>query len=323
MGSFGSMKWNELGQTGIKIAPIVFGGNVFGWTLDEAGSFNVLDAFVDSGFNCIDTADIYSRWKPGNMGGESETIIGKWLKSKGGRDKLVIATKVGSDMGQNNKGLSKAWIEKAVENSLRRLQTDYIDLYQSHMDDHDVPVFEPLEAYASLIKAGKVRIIGASNFSLARLNEAKTASEKLGLPNYTVLQPEYNLYDRSDYETEYEAFVKQNQISVISYFSLAKGFLTGKYRNLDDTEKSVRGGGVKRYFTDKGHNILAVLDRVAEEQNCSLAAISLAWLLTRPGITAPIASATSISQWLDLAKATAITLNTEQLIALENASAGD
>lgn len=314
------MEMREIGTSGLRISPIMFGGNVFGWTADEATSFKLLDAFVDAGFNAIDTADVYSRWAPGHQGGESEAIIGKWLKSSGKRAKIVLATKVGSDMGLGHVCLKRNYIEKAVEDSLRRLQTDVIDLYQSHRDDETIPQEEVAEAYAALIKAGKVRAIGASNFTAERLKSSVEVAKKLGVPRYESLQPAYNLYDRA-IEADLLPLCREQNIGIISYFGLARGFLTGKYRSEADLTKSVRGGGVKDYLNERGFRILAALDKVAAEANASQAQVALAWLIARPGITAPIASATSVEQLTDILKAASLKLTPAQMDALTTASA--
>jgi aryl-alcohol dehydrogenase-like predicted oxidoreductase len=309
------MKKRRLGHSDLEIAPLAFGGNVFGWTIDEAASFQILDRFVDRGFNFIDTADVYSAWKPGNKGGESETIIGRWLKQSGQRSKVIIATKVGMEMGPDKKGLSKAYIFKAVEDSLTRLQTDYIDLYQSHKDDPTVPQLETLQAYAELIKQGKVRFIGASNFSAARLLEGLRLSRENGLPQYQSLQPLYNLYDRSAYEGELEEACELNGLGVIPYFSLASGFLTGKYRSEADLGKSLRGERYgHKFLNERGFRILKVLDEVAAKYKTTQAQVAIAWLLSRPSITAPIASATNLDQLDQLLAATELPLDP---IALE------
>jgi aryl-alcohol dehydrogenase-like predicted oxidoreductase len=308
--------------SGIEVAPLAFGGNVFGWTIDEKTSFELLDAFTAAGFNLIDTADTYSHWKPGNKGGESETIIGNWLKRRNNRDKLIIATKVGGAVAGGKKDLSKKHILKTVEDSLQRLQTEYIDLYQSHWDDLDTPVEETIEAYAQLVKQGKVRAIGASNLSAERLLQSIEFSEQNGLPRYETLQPEYNLYSRQKFEQEYEAICEEKGLGVINYYSLASGFLTGKYRSLEDVDKSTRGGGVvKNYLNDRGLRILNALDEVAKQYNTNPASVSIAWLVARPGITAPIASATSIQQLTDLIKATQLKLDADAIGLLNSASA--
>jgi aryl-alcohol dehydrogenase-like predicted oxidoreductase len=315
------MEKRTIGSSELSVAPLAFGGNVFGWTANELTSFQLLDAFVDAGFNLIDTADVYSRWVPGNQGGESETIIGNWLKRSGKRDQVIIATKLGGELAPDKKGLSKEYIKRAVDASLQRLQTDYIDLYQSHYDDLDTPIEETLDGFNTLIKEGKVRVIGASNFTPERLVESLKISEKLGYPIYQSLQPEYNLYDREKYETLYEPIVQQNGMSVISYFSLASGFLTGKYRSETDLSKSPRGQGVKKYLNGRGFAILKALDEVAEQYNATPAEVSLAWLMARPGITAPIASATSVDQLHDIAKATEVKLDKSAIDKLMTASA--
>jgi aryl-alcohol dehydrogenase-like predicted oxidoreductase len=313
----------KLGNSELEVSPLVFGGNVFGWTVDEPTSFRLLDAFVAAGFNFIDTADVYSKWAPGNKGGESESILGNWLKHSGKRRQVVIATKVGMEMGPGLKGLSKAYILRAVEASLERLQTDYIDLYQSHADDPDTPLIETLEAYAHLVKQGKVRAIGASNYGLERLREALQFSKQFGFPSYQSLQPNYNLYDRAEYETKLEPFCLDNGLGVIPYFSLASGFLTGKYRSEADLAASKRGQFVKKYLDDRGFRILRALDEVAREIHSTPAKISLAWLLARPSITAPIASATSLEQLNDLIAATELELDQASIERLNQASSAD
>lgn len=314
------MKKRKLGNSGLQVAPLALGGNVFGWTIDEPTSFQVLDAFAAAGFNFVDTADVYSAWKPGNKGGESETILGNWIKKSGNRQKVLVATKVGMDMGAGMKGLSKDYILRAAEDSLRRLQTDYIDLYQSHTDDATVPLQDSLEAFDQLVKQGKVRAIGTSNYSAVRLSEALDVSKKHGLPRYESLQPLYNLYERADYELTLEPLCRENGIGVIPYYSLASGFLTGKYRSDADLAKSARGGGVKKYLNARGLAILAALDRVANKYNSTPAKISLAWLLTRPTVTAPIASATNVTQLQELLDATALELDRDTLELLDKAS---
>ena len=316
------MQFRTLGKTGLSIAPLVFGGNVFGWTADEKTSFDLLDAFAGAGFNAIDTADVYSRWAPGNRGGESEAIIGKWLKRSGiARDRVVIITKVGSDMGQGRRDLRKAWIVEAVEASLKRLQTDHIDLYLSHWPDPQTPYEETLEAHASLVKAGKVRAFGASNLDAAQLQAAFEAADKAGLPRYAALQPEYNLYDRSGFEGALADLCRKEDIGVITYYSLASGFLTGKYRTKADTEGRTRGEGVAHYLDERGLRILAALDKVAAETRASPAEIALAWLMAKPAVTAPIASATSLGQLASLMKAATLTLSAGQMAALDAAGA--
>jgi aryl-alcohol dehydrogenase-like predicted oxidoreductase len=314
------MEKRALGRSGLTVAPLALGGNVFGWTADAATSERVLDAFVDAGFDLIDTADMYSAWAPGNQGGESETIIGNWLKRRGGRDRLVIATKVGADLGPGRRGLSPARIREAVEGSLRRLQTDYIDLYQSHYDDAATPQAETLGAYAELIRAGKVRAIGASNFTAARLAEALEASRRHGLPRYESLQPHYNLYDRAGYEAELEPLCRREGLGVIPYYGLASGFLTGKYRSEADLGKSVRGGGMKKYLDERGHRVLAALDAVAAGHRATPAQVALAWLMARPGLTAPIASATGAGQLAEILGAAKLALTPGDISALDRAS---
>ena len=315
------MKKRKLGNSGLEVAPLAFGGNVFGWTVDEPTAFKLIDRFVASGFNLIDTADVYSKWAPGNKGGESETILGNWLKRSGNRKKVVIATKVGSEMAPGSKGLSRTYIVRAVEDSLKRLQTDYIDLYQSHIDDAETPLEETLEAYAQLVKQGKVRAIGASNYSAERLAQALEVSQQHGYPSYQSLQPEYNLYDRASYETKLEPICQKHALGVIPYFSLASGFLTGKYRSEGDVSKSARAKFVKKYLNDRGYRILQALDQVAGRLHSTPAKVSLAWLLARPSITAPIASATSLDQLKDLIEATELELDSPAIELLNQASA--
>lgn len=324
------MQTRTLGNTDLAIVPLVLGGNVFGWTVDEARSFELLDAWTDRGFNCIDTADVYSSWVPGHKGGESETIIGKWLARSGKRDKVVLATKVGMEMptgdaskgdGSKKKGLSKKYILEEVERSLKRLQTGHIDLYQSHRDDETVPLEETLEAYAQLIQQGKVRYIGASNYKGARLAKALEVATEDQLPHYKTLQPEYNLYDRQEYEQDLAPIAQQYGLGVIPYFSLASGFLTGKYQSLEDTKGHKRGSRVEKYFDERGMRILKALKQVSEEAGAEQAAISLAWLLAQPTVTAPIASATSTSQMQSLFAAVDLKLSKAQLQQLTEASA--
>lgn len=314
------MEKRQLGNSDLYVSPIAFGGNVFGWTIDEARSFEILDGFLEAGFNFIDTADVYSRWKPGNTGGESETIIGNWLASRKNRQEVIIATKVGSDLGDGKKGLSKKYITQAVEDSLRRLQTDYIDLYFSHYEDTETPILETLEAYDTLIKAGKVRWIGASNYSAENLLAALETSKQHHLAKYQVFQPEYNLYNRSKFETEYEQLCLEHQLGVTNYFALASGFLTGKYRSEADLHKSQRGGGMKNYLNERGLRILTALDQVAEQYNATPASIALAWLIAQPAVTAPIASVTNLDQLSDFKKAANISLQTEDIALLDEAS---
>ncbi|MDB5805493.1 MAG: yhdN 4 [Betaproteobacteria bacterium] len=304
------------------VAPLAFGGNVFGWTIDEAKSFSLLDAFVDAGFNLVDTADVYSRWVAGNQGGESETIIGKWLKRSGRRGQVVLATKVGMEMGPDRKGLAKTYILRAVEDSLKRLQTDHIDLYQSHKDDESTPLEETAEAYDLLIKQGKVRAIGASNFSAARLKAALDLAQSRGLPVYQSLQPHYNLLERAGYEAELEPLCRERNVGVIGYYSLASGFLTGKYRSDADLAKSPRGAGVKKYLDARGLRVLAALDTVAKQHSSTPTAVALAWLIARPGVTAPIVSATSVAQLQQVLEGARLQLDAASIAALDTASLG-
>lgn len=316
------MKKRRLGNSELEVAPLAFGGNVFGWTVDEPTSFELLDAFVGAGFNLLDTADSYSAWAPGNTGGESETIIGNWL-ARGGRHRedVIIATKVGWEM-RGEKGLAKAYILRSAEESLRRLQTDYIDLYQSHKDDPETPQEETLEAYAELIRQGKVRAIGASNFSAERLRESLRISKESGLPRYESLQPLYNLYDREAFEAELEPVCVEENIGVINYYALASGFLSGKYRSEADLGKSARGGGIgKKYLNERGFRILKALDQISERLGSTPARVALAWLISRPSVTAPIASATSLEQLNDLVEATKLELDEASLRLLDEASA--
>ena len=314
------MQLRPLGRSDLNIAPIAFGGNVFGWSADEKRSFELLDAFVDAGFNLIDTADVYSAWVPGNRGGESETIIGKWLQRSGKRDQVVISTKVAKWV--EHPGLSPMNILQAVDGSLQRLQTDHIDLYQAHEDDASVPMAETLDAFARLIEAGKVRVIGASNFTADRFADALAVSKQNHLPRYESLQPEYNLVSRADYEKEFEPLIRRENIGVISYYGLASGFLSGKYRSAADlTKSSARGGAVKKYLNPHGLQVLTALDAVAAEQGATTAQIALAWLIARPGLTAPIASATSVEQLNELLGAAKLQLTANQIAALDLASA--
>ena len=316
------MNRRALGRSDLQVSPLCFGGNVFGWTVDEATSFSLLDAWVDAGMNFIDTADMYSRWAPGHSGGESETIIGKWLQRSGKRDKVVLATKVGKDMGDGKVGLAPAYIRSAVEASLKRLQTDVIDLYQSHDDDPKTPLAETAGAYAELIKAGKLRAIGASNFTAARLSEALAVSEAHGLPRYECLQPLYNLVERSAYEAELEAVCVANGLGVINFFALASGFLSGKYRSAADQGKSQRGQGATKYLNPHGLGVLAALDAVAARLNSTPTQVALAWQIARPSITAPIASATSLDQLKDLLAAATLRLDADAIRSIDLASAG-
>lgn len=307
------MNMKQLGNSDLVVAPLVFGGNVLGWTVNQEEGFKILDAFVDAGFNMIDTADIYCRWVPGNAGGESETIIGKWLSKSGKRDKFLIATKVGMDMGEGRKGLTRSHIMASVEASLKRLQTDYIDLYFSHADDQSTPFEETLKAYDDLIKAGKVRVIGASNYSAPRLMEALKISQTHNLPRYQALQPHYNLCERALFEDELEKVCLDNNLGVVSYYSLASGFLTGKYRHATDLSKSQRGGGVEKYLNEKGRKLLSVLDDLASKHKSTPAQIALAWLMARSSVTAPIASATNLKQLTDIMKSARLNLDGNDL----------
>jgi len=315
------MERRALGNSGLSMAPLMFGGNVFGWTVDEPMAFRLLDTFVGEGFNAIDTADVYSNWKEGNSGGESEAQIGKWLKRSGKRDQVLIATKVGHTMGKDGMGLSREHIFRAVDASLGRLRTDCIDLYQSHVDDPTIPMEETLNAYSELVKQGKVRVIGASNFTRERLSEAIRISAELGLPRYESLQPLYNLYDRAHYEGELEPFCSERHFGVIPYSSLRSGFLTGKYRSEADLSKSARGQGVKKFLNERGFQILAALDHVSEQLDSNPTRVALAWLLARPSITAPIVSATDPKQLADLLAAPFLKLDAVHLKMLNDASA--
>jgi len=314
-----SVTKRRLGNSSLEVGPWALGGNVFGWTADEATSFKVLDAFVDAGLNLIDTADVYSKWVPGHQGGESETIIGNWLAKRGGRHKVVIATKLGVEMGPGEGGLSRNYMMRAVERSLARLRTDYIDLYQAHRDDADTPMEETLSAFDELIQAGKVRAIGASNFKADRLREALRISTARGLPRYESLQPWYNLYDRADFEAELAELCRRENIGVIPYFSLASGFLTGKYRSEKDLQGRARSYRVKDMMNERGFRILKALDTVAAQTHATPAQVSLAWLLAH-GVTAPIASATNLDQFQDLLAAPTLQLSTEAVRLLDLAS---
>ena len=315
------MEQRSLGRSGITVPPLMFGGNVFGWTIDKAQSHRMLDRLVEAGLHAIDTADVYSAWAPGHQGGESETIIGEWLKASGKRRQVVIATKVGMKMGSGDQGLSRDWIMREVEASLRRLQTDVIDLYQAHKDDETVPLEETLGAFADLVKAGKVRAIGASNYSAPRLKQALEVSAREGLPRYETLQPLYNLMDRKVFEEALGPLCRAEGIGVINYYALASGFLSGKYRSEADFGKSKRGGNMGKYLTPRGHKVLAALDAVAGELAATPAQVAIAWLLAKPVVTAPIASATSAEQLEDLLRATALALKPAQVAALDAASA--
>lgn len=314
------MQHRPLGRTGLSVAPLVFGGNVFGWTADEKTSFELLDAFVDAGFNAVDTADAYSRWAPGHQGGESETVIGKWLKANPAkRDKLLILTKVGSDMGQGRRDLSARWIAEAVEDSLRRLQVEAIDLYQSHWPDPETPYEETLGAYAKLLEQGKVRAIGCSNLDAAQLGEALEVARREGLPRYETLQPCYNLYDRAEFEGPLSELAQREGLGVITYFSLGAGFLTGKYRSKEDLAGRARSQRVEKYLDGRGFRILEALEAVAARHEARPAEVALAWLMARPGVTAPIASATSRSQLDSLVKSARLRLSDEDMAQLTKA----
>ncbi len=317
-----SLPLRELGRSGLKVSPLCFGGNVFGWTVDEATSFALLDAWLDAGFNFIDTADTYSTWVPGHVGGESEAIIGKWLKHGGRRSQVVLATKVGKPMGEGKKGLRAAYIRQAVEDSLRRLQTDHIDLYQSHADDAETPLAETLGAFADLVRAGKVRAIGASNFTADRLAEALRVSAELGLPRYESLQPLFNLLDRRVFEDELEPLCLAQGVGVINFYGLAAGFLTGKYRTPQDAAQSARGQNVvAKYLNQRGLRVLAALDVVAARHGATPGQVALAWQMARPAITAPIASATSLPQLAELVAAARLALSGADRADLDAASA--
>jgi aryl-alcohol dehydrogenase-like predicted oxidoreductase len=315
------MDKRKLGNSGLAIAPLIFGGNVFGWTADEATSFKLLDAFLAAGFDCIDTADVYSKWVPGHRGGESEAIVGNWLKARGNRDKVVIATKVGMEMPGIGQGLRRAYIMARVEDSLKRLQTDYIDLYQSHCDDKEAPLEETLGAYQRLIEQGKVRAIGASNYEAPRLEAALKTSAEHKLPHYDTLQPLYNLSDRAGFESALQGLCVKANVAVIPYYALAAGFLTGKYRSEADFAKSPRGGRMPGYLNQRGRRILAALDAVAARYQATPAQVALAWLRDRPAIAAPIASATSLSQLDELVRGIRLTLDAAAVAELEAASA--
>ncbi len=318
MGFFESEK-RRLGLSNLRVAPLALGGNVFGWTADKKASFEVLDAFVDLGFNLIDTANIYSAWVLGNQGGESEKIIGEWIKKTGKRDRVLIATKVGMEMA-GFKGLKKDQIFRSVEASLTRLQTDTIDLYQAHEDDPETPLEETLSAFDQLIRQGKVRAIGASNYDKERLDQSLSISQSLGISSYVSLQPYYNLYDRERFEKRLQSLCIEKHLGILPYFSLAKGFLTGKYRSKEDLNQSPRGKSIERYLDDRGMRIIATLDAISKAHQVVPAAVALAWLLQRKGVTAPIASATSVKQLTELAKATQIRLSSDEIMNLDAAS---
>ncbi|MBX5439436.1 MAG: aldo/keto reductase [Thermoflavifilum sp.] len=316
------MQYRTLGETNLQVSVLCFGGNVFGWTADEQTSFRLLDHWVAMGFNFIDTANSYSRWVPGHQGGESETIIGKWLKRTGKRQNIVLATKVGSDVGQGKRCLSRQHILQQAELSLKRLQTDYIDLYLSHYDDTDTPIEETLEAYQQLIQQGKIRYIGASNFSLERLQASLQVSEAQHLPRYVCLQPLYNLYDRQPFEGTYRDYCLKANLGVMTYYSLASGFLTGKYRTVEDARKSLRGEQVvKKYLNTRGFKILNALDQVAREAKATPAQVALAWLIRQPAVSSAIVSATNVYQLTEIMQSAQLKLAAEQMLILEQASA--
>jgi aryl-alcohol dehydrogenase-like predicted oxidoreductase len=314
------MEKRQLGQSSLHVYPITFGGNVFGWTADEAMSFKLLDAFVAAGFNFIDTADAYSRWHPGNKGGESETIIGNWLRARGNRDKVIIASKLGIEIIPGKQGLSRKYMMQAVEDSLRRLRTDYIDLYQSHRDDPDTPIEETLSAYGDLIKQGKVREIGASNFSASRLADSLKLSKERGLPRYQSLQPQYSLVERAEFEGPLEDLCLKEKIGVIGYYSLASGFLTGKYRSKADAEGRARASRVTKYLTDYGFGVIAALEDVAKRYSARPVQIAVAWLIARPSVTAPIVSATDLDQLAEVLRSAEIKLDAAAIEQIDAAS---
>ena len=316
------MDFRTLGRSGLQVSPLAFGCNVFGWTADEATSHSLLDAWVDAGMNFIDTADMYSRWVPGHVGGESETIIGKWLAKGGRRSKVVLATKVGKPMGDDKSGLNPKYIRQAVDASLTRLKTDHIDLYQSHDDDATVPMEDVMGAFDDLVKAGKVRAVGASNFAADRLKLALDTSERLGLVRYETLQPLFNLYDRAPYEKDLQPLCVERGVGVVNFYGLASGFLTGKYRSAADAGKSKRGAGVvEKYLNPRGQRILAALDAVAERVGATQGQVALAWQIAQPGIAAPIASATSVAQLKELLFAAELKLDPASIEQLTAASA--
>jgi aryl-alcohol dehydrogenase-like predicted oxidoreductase len=314
------MEKRRLGQSTLEVPPITLGCNVFGWTVDEKTAFALLDAWLEAGFNFLDTADVYSRWHTGNSGGESETIIGGWMKARGNRQRIVLATKLGIEMAPGKRGLSRAYVQNAVEASLHRLQTDYIDLYQSHRDDSETPIEETLSVYGDLVRQGKVREIGASNFSADRLAESLKISTTQGLPRYQSLQPHYNLVERSEFEGPLEDLCLREKVGVIGYYSLASGFLTGKYKSSADTEGRARGRGVEKYMNDHGFGVIKALEEVAARYEAKPGQIALAWLIARPSVTAPIASATNLEQLAELVEAAEIELDEESIAKLDAAS---
>lgn len=315
------MKTRKLGNSRLEISPLVFGGNIFGWTVDQATSFKLLDAFFAAGFNAVDTADVYSKWVPGHQGGESETIIGEWMKQRGNRAKIIVMTKAGMDMGDGKKGLSKTHVMRSAEDSLRRLQTDYIDLYQSHIDDPNTPLEETLGAYAELVKQGKVRAIGASNHKGERLAAALEVSRKTGLPAYQSLQPNYSLIERAEYESDLEPICVREGLGVINYFPLAGGFLTGKYRSESDAAGKARARNVTKYLNERGFKILDALDNVAAKHRATPAKVALAWVMAQPSIIAPIVSATNLDQLNDLISSVDLKLDRDSIDQLNKASA--
>ncbi|MEJ8837169.1 aldo/keto reductase [Ramlibacter sp. AN1133] len=316
------MQYRPLGRSELQVSPLCFGGNVFGWTADERTSFSLLDAWIDAGFNFVDTADVYSRWAPGHTGGESESVIGRWVRQGGRRSKLVIATKVGNDMGEGRIGLKPERIRAAVEESLRRLHVECIDLYQAHRDDESTPLDATLEAFGRLIAQGKVRAIGASNYGAPRLQQALDASARLGLPRYESLQPLYNLYDRFEFEEDLQALCRREHVGVINYYALAAGFLTGKYRSPEDAAKSARGKTVvQKYLNARGQRIVRALDEAAERSSGTPAQVAIAWVMAQPAITSPIASATSMAQLQDMLKAAELKLDAATMALLDEASA--
>jgi aryl-alcohol dehydrogenase-like predicted oxidoreductase len=316
------MEYRPLGRSELQVSSLCFGGNVFGWTADERTSFSLLDAWIDAGFNFVDTADVYSRWAPGHAGGESESVIGRWIRQGGRRSRLVIATKVGNDMGEGRIGLKPERIREAVDASLRRLHVECIDLYQAHRDDPSTPLEETLEAFGRLVSEGKVRAIGASNYSAPRLRAALEASARLGLPRFESLQPLYNLYDRFDFEEDLQGLCRREHVGVINYYALAAGFLTGKYRSPEDAAKSPRGKMVvQKYLDPRGQRILRALDEAAERSGGTPAQVAIAWVMAQPGISSPIASATSLAQLQELVEAAQLRLDAATMALLDEASA--